>query len=509
MRMARETRGRRLRPHGGMLATAIAMAFLASAGGCGGEPPGARAVLLVTIDTLRADHVGTYGYPRDVSPSLDRYFARGAVFEYAFSTATETGPSHASMLTGKYPRFHTVGVRNAQHVLADPDTTLAERARASRIRTGAVISNFVLHSRFGFDRGFETYEDDFPSRELNRELPEQIARDAVDETLELVESFGGERWFAWLHLQDPHGPYDPPEDRSNDGSAAGPRGSGETLGPRTSVGVAPGLSMDLALEVGDGVSGYGKIPSYQRFGEERSLGEYVDRYDREIAFADRQLGRLLDHLDRTGALEHTLVIVTSDHGEAFGEDGYFFAHGHSLGPEQTRVPLAMFGAGVEPARFETPVSNIAVFATILNALGLSHDAVVEQSPDLWRVIRGEADAATPSRAFANGWTQDAVLASGLWLRQDRFDRGAQRFAQPPLPPLLGIGTLPGEQVHIVSPHPSHRDPAARPVAAARETLDGFVTEANAVDRSLEPVRQAPGELGASDRQKLRDLGYVR
>ena len=334
----------RVRARVGVAAAWLAV-ILFGAGCSGGSSSGqVGSVLLITIDTLRADHVSCYGYERATTPRLDERAATGVRAEWAFSACSQTAPSHASILTGKYPRFHTVGVHNAKYVLHPGADTLAERCRAAGLRTEAVVSNFVLHRKFGLAQGFDVYEDGFPDRELNREMPEQVAENTTDEAIAALERVRGDRFFAWLHYQDPHGPYDAPSAPDSARFDAKPSGGAE----------------DLTLEIGEKIDGFGAIPPYQVFGEERTLGEYERRYDLEIAYLDEQLGRLFAALEEGGFLEDTLVIVTADHGEAFGEDGFYFAHGHSLGLDQTRVPLVFFGAGVGAGRtISSPVASRA------------------------------------------------------------------------------------------------------------------------------------------------------
>ena len=184
--------------------------------GCGTEPSNApatqiRSVLLITIDTLRADHLSGYGYVRPTSPQLDRFMDRGQRFRWAFSTSSRTAPSHVSIFTGLYPSATTVSVENGKYPLDAQTPTLASLAQRAGVRTAAIVSNAVLNRRLGLDRGFEVYDDVLPEQERNRFHRERIAEDAVAAALLQLEEFGSERFFLWLHLQDPHGPYTPPQ----------------------------------------------------------------------------------------------------------------------------------------------------------------------------------------------------------------------------------------------------------------------------------------------------------
>lgn len=458
-----------------------------------------RSVVLITIDTLRADHLASYGYFRSTSPALDRFLERGTRFEYAYSPCSQTAPAHASLLTGKYPRWHTVGIRNAMYALADVDTTLAEICADSGMRTGAVVSNFVLHRRFGLDQGFDEYADEFPDRERNRSMPEQTAEHAVAKARAMLLDMDDEPFFAWFHFQDPHGPYDAPP------IAAGSAGAEA----RMSLDLRPGLK-DRVLPVSESQGGFESIPAYQTFGEERRLAEYVRRYDEEIAYLDHHLATLIDTLETSGRLDDTLVVITSDHGEAFGEDGFYFAHGHSLGPDQTRVPLGFVGPGIAAGRvLSTPVATLSIFSTILNALGLDERPAVEQSISLWPTLRG-AEPAPDVIGFAGSWTQDAAFWRGLYLRKDRVASDTVTFSGDPVPAELDGPEVAGEHLHRIGPAwPATAADLAAEWQPLRRQLHDFMRVSTDVDRQIEGTRIKPAALDSADRDKLRRLGYIK
>ncbi len=230
-------------------------------------------------------------------------------------------------MVGRYPSFHTVGVLNGLFQLNPSAVTLAEVLSANGYRTGAIIGNPVLRAAVGFDQGFETYDDDLEGRELNRpRTRERTAERVVDLAQTWFDGADGRPGFLWLHFQDPHGPYKPPE-----GWAPFQATGADQLGG--------------SLPVGLDQSGYGAIPKYQVLGDERRIAGYVRRYDAEIAFFDHQLNRLIAFLSDRGLLDSMLVILTADHGEAFGEDGFIFGHSHSVGLDQVSVPLVIAGPG--------------------------------------------------------------------------------------------------------------------------------------------------------------------
>ena len=255
---------------------------------CGDGPTEYRSAVLVTFDTTRADFLSPYGAPENLTPNLARLASESLVFDDASTVAPLTLPSHASMLTGLYPPRH--GLReNGIAALPDSADTLAEAARAAGFQTGAFVAALVLDASFGLDQGFDVYAG--PSREdggkssHTAELPADVV---VDRALAWLRDRDPERpFFLWVHLFDPHGPYEPPE-------------------------------------------------RYRPIGTDDPRGMYMG----EIGFADAQLGRLLDALRADGSLDETFVAFTADHGEAFGEHGEP-THGAYVYETTIRVPLLL------------------------------------------------------------------------------------------------------------------------------------------------------------------------
>jgi len=468
------------------LAAPLVLGLVALAAGCGPDPPG-RSVILITVDTLRADHLPAWGYPRETAPHLDRFLERGARVEWAFSAAPSTAPSHASIMTGRYPSFHTVGIRNGDHVLSDEETTLAEICSDAGLATAAVVSNPVLQRFLGLDQGFDIYDDDLTGSERHRDLPDQRADVAVDKALGVLDSLGDRPSFFWLHLQDPHGPYDPPGFEERRFEAEG----------------VAAVDLDRKLETGTDDVGFERIPAYQAFQGVRSVREYVDRYDAEIRFLDGELRRLTDRLDADGRLEDTMVVITSDHGEAMGEEGFFFAHSHSVSLDQTRVPLAFVGGGVEAGRvIRGPVPGIDLFATILDYLDLP---VPEGSPSrsVLPALRAEDASPGASRtAFTEAVTQRGIARGGRYLRRNLVDFTRQ-------PPPSAKGKTDWRQVRLSE---SLVGFDGEPVEAAKRellgALQGFHVRAEQSRARLDAVRRS-AELSQEERERLRRLGYGR
>lgn len=269
----------------------------------------APSFLLITIDTLRADHLGAYGRGSAQTPNLDRLAASGLLVENAFTHSPVTLSSHAALLTGRLP-FQT-GVRsNSLYRLSDDETTLAETLKAQGYRTAAFVSAAALDHRFGLDQGFEVYNDQMHPTEGGQLIAERGASEVVSTSLAWLDDVGESPFFLWVHFFDPHHPYSPPE------------------------------------------------PFRSRFAD--------SPYEGEIAYTDHEIGRLLDAIDRA----NTLIVVTADHGESLGEHGEQ-THGIFVYDSTLRVPLILAGPGISPARMQQgPVGLVDVHPTVLGKLGI-------------------------------------------------------------------------------------------------------------------------------------------
>ncbi|HEV7501852.1 MAG TPA: sulfatase-like hydrolase/transferase, partial [Vicinamibacteria bacterium] len=288
-------------------------------------------LLLVTIDTLRADHVGVYGAPTARTPSLDGLATRGARFEQAQSPVPMTGPSHATILTGLYPPVH--GVRDNVVFSLDPKhQALATLLKAQGYRTAAFVGAYPVASAFGFRQGFDTFSEDFKDSPIPGAGAQRPASDVVDATLGWLATPGDAPSFVWMHLYDPHAPYDPPEPY------------------RTQFAGRP--------------------------------------YDGEIAYTDAQLGRVFEWLRSSSHDQDTVVAVLSDHGESLGEHGEV-THAVLLYEATLHVPLLLAGPGV-PAGVTVParVTTVDVAPTLLRLLGLTPPPAMT-GRDLRPALRGE------------------------------------------------------------------------------------------------------------------------
>jgi len=346
------------------------LALISVSGGCNGEgadePAAKLNVILVSIDTTRADHLGCYGHPLLKTPNIDRLAAEGVRFEQCIVAAPVTLPSHASMLTGVYPFVHKVRDNGTFRLHAD-NQTLAEILRDAGYATAAQVGAFVMNQSFGLDQGFDVYRDvGYTLAEEARERAgsEIDAEQVTDGAIKLLGRVAPGPFFMFVHYFDPHQPYAPPK---------------------------------------------------------RLADKYFDPYSAEIAFVDEQLGRLLDALAEQGLDDDTLIVLTSDHGEGLGQHGEtthaFFVYDTTL-----RVPLIFWSPGRLPAGWTTAecVRSIDIAPTILALLGaapLAHGQGVDLSP-LWRTPLAELDLEAYSETFYTkynlGYSQLRALRADGW-----------------------------------------------------------------------------------------------
>ena len=400
-------------------------------------------VLLVTIDTLRADAVSAYGNPAASTPVLDALAARGARFTTAVANVPLTGPSHASILTGLIPVRH--GVRdNGGFVLPDEVPVLTERFRDAGYRTAAFVSGYPLVRRFGFGRGFDTYDDSLPHGNDPRRAPyvERSADRTTDLVLRWLEApavgeapaaGGGTPWFLWVHYYDPHAPYEPP---------------------------------------GDLATRFAARPYYG-----------------EAAFVDRQLGRLLRRLDERGWSSRTLVLVTSDHGESLGEHGED-SHGIFVYDSTLRVPWIMAGPGIPAGgTVDTVARLVDVAPTLLECAGIAGSGDVDGrslcGASAGRPLRDEPTyAESLSSLLHMGWAPLHAWRTRQW-----------KLIEAPRLELYDLEKDPAEAHNLAGERPDLVQQMRRPLQAAMSAPTPLA--AKAVDAEAAERLAALGYVGGA------------
>ena len=305
-------------------------------------------VLLVTVDTLRADHLGAYGYRRATSPHIDALARRGVAFDQAYTYWPKTRGSFVALLTGRLAAQSGYG--KTHPLLIDFNPTLASVLQEAGYDTVAVVDNPNVAASLGYAKGFARYRETWEESALASETARAHAITA--EAAAYLGAATPERPFLlWLHYVNPHAPYEPPapfDQAFQDAAAA----RGPVLAP---------------------VAGFhGGVPR-QGARAGRTLGFYVAQYDGEIAAVDAEIGRVLQALEASPVRDRTLVLLSSDHGESLGEHGYFFDHGENLFDPSLRIPLLLTGPGIPAGRRSDALATTLDFVpTLLDALEVSY-----------------------------------------------------------------------------------------------------------------------------------------
>jgi len=399
-------------------------------------------VLLITIDTLRADYLSCYGSKIAATPNIDALAARGVRFAQAIAQVPLTAPSHASILTGAYPQMHKVRDMGG-FVLDSKIPTLATITSQAGLDTAAFVGAAVLNRHYGMNRGFEVYADDMKDKTPLKKLPgvvaevraEIVMRRALDwlEKRAKQQNASG-HFFMWVHYYDPHFPYDPPE------------------------------------------------PFRSRYGKNLYAGE--------VAYADDQVGRLLEGLSQRGLRDKTLVVLLADHGESLGDHGEY-THGVFLYDSTVHVPLIVAGPGVPTGRVVgQQVRSIDVMPTILDFLGLSPGAEAQGVSLLPALVEGKGvrsnycymETLYPKTTM--GWSELRGMRTDEW-----------KLIVAPKPELYQSAQDRSESSNLVSKRPAEAD-----------QLQKKVWEVAGPPQSLGELKPQP--LDEERRRELQALGYV-
>jgi arylsulfatase A-like enzyme len=433
-------------------------------------------VLLIVIDTLRADHLGILGYPRDTSPCIDALAREGALFRSAYAQCSWTSPSMVSLFTGR-----TVSERRLE--LPRDVTTLAERFRDQGFATAAFVGNVLLTPENGFDRGFGLW----------LEAP-TFARDA--RLFDWIRSCAGRRSFTWVHIGDPHDPYIPPADYRSEPD-------GQAL-----------LSEEQERHYRAAAASLGLV---QVDASKAEIEREIRNYDDELRWVDRQVRELVDAYAAAGLLETTLVALTSDHGEglwkredfqslerrraaAQGEpptllNSFKQTHGNQVYEELVRVPLVLHGAGIPRGLvLDFPVENVDLPPTLLELCGLPRDPALEGHSLTLLFAAGRARAWPREEAFSTTELVSALVTRDGWKLILPTEQGRALLELEP--ELYDLGADPHERVDLA---PARPELVRRLSARIAERLAG------GLKRGTRPLE---AELEANA-PALEALGYSR
>jgi arylsulfatase A-like enzyme/Flp pilus assembly protein TadD len=427
---------------------------------CGPRGPAIRNVLLISIDTLRADHLSSYGFPRPTTPNIDAVAREGVQFRNVYSPVPNTLPAHSSMLSGTFPPVH--GIRDNLHKqLADSTLTVAELLKSRGFATAAVVSSFVLDRRFNLNQGFDSYDDRFQAVHKVGDFNERKGDETSRVANQWLDAHSREPFFLFVHYYDPHDPYEPPE--------------------------------PFASQWAD------------------------DLYSGEVAFADRCVGEVIAKLKERGLYDSTLIVITGDHGEMLGEHGEL-NHGFFIYESALKVPLIVRvpRSKAVARQIDQPVGLIDIMPTIASLVGAPPQKQA-QGLDLSPWLSGEGAglvglAGRPLYAETIAPTTYYGASSLLGVVVDRW-----KYIETSRPELYDLRSDPGESVNLLQKEPARaaamdrelkgivalglRSPAAGSDAAldtaARERLEalGYLSRGgNAPEVAFDRSKEDPKDL---------------
>ncbi|MDZ7790986.1 MAG: sulfatase [Xanthomonadales bacterium] len=453
--------------------TLILLLLTAMAAGCSNEEPQPPDIFLITIDTLRTDRLGAYGYDEDLTPNLNRLAENGTVFERAVATAGTTWPVHASMLTGLYPRYH--GLRRNGLELGDDIPLVTELLADAGYSTGSFVSFRAMHFRGQLHRGFQAASD----RQMigKGEDPIRDGEETTQMALDWLTSQSGSSSpnFMWLHLFEPHGPYELTDYSRQWMDKSGYEGF-----------LQDGASNDeLHKRIKDIVSSSDHVAALNAL------------YDGEIKLADSLVGRVLDQLEADDRLDNAIVIVASDHGQGLGENGNM-GHGPTLREDVIHIPLIVRDFRSQAGnRVDRTVSAIDLAPTIADAaLGIELPGV--QGYSLMPLLTGEPGKIQQREVFA-----EVELKPDLDKAPNWYDPEAT--------------ALYADKLKFVTRHDEIAvfNPRRRPSAETRlnepEVNEALIAYIESVRREFLAGEIEPREVELTNKEieTLKSLGYIQ
>lgn len=394
-------------------------------------------LLIITIDTLRADHVGVYGYKKIKTPNIDTLGKNGVLFSQAFCHVPLTLPSHCSLFTGALPIFH--GVRDNGYRLPSFNVTLVEIMKEKGYKTAAFVGAFPLDSRFGLDNGFDVYDDLYGSKNIVRDLSfiERKAEEVNEKAMEWLVQNQNKKFFIWIHYFDPHTPYEPPPPFKN---------------------------------------------------------EYIGReYDGEIAYTDAIIGELIDKLDQLKLTDHTLIILTSDHGEGLGDHNET-THGIFVYDSTLRVPLIFHNPKMLPKNRVVPdqLGLIDIMPTVLDLMGFEKKPDVQGKSFKSAIFKGKS---SPDKFVYI--ESVAAMMDRNWAPLQGIRSQEWKYIDAPIPELYDLKNDPEEENNIIGSNP-------RIAKRLRKELQKAIKD-HSSPRSSHVFKT---EIDEETREKLISLGYI-
>ncbi|OGP86623.1 MAG: hypothetical protein A2Y95_00955 [Deltaproteobacteria bacterium RBG_13_65_10] len=464
------------------------------------KAPG-RNIVIILVDTLRADALGCYGYERPTSPHIDRLASQGVRFENVVASSSWTIPTVASLFTGVHPVVHQV--TNYESVLSDKFITMAEAFQAAGYRTAARISNIFVNASHGYLQGFDDahivqnlfkqlfFSELLAQARITRHYDFAPGNELSDAAIHWLRLHRSEPFFLYLHYYDPHFPYDPPE-------------------PYAMRWVDPAMAKRYPYHAFVGKSLWNIVSEYKlglrRKPEEIAYNRAV--YDGEIRYVDGQIGRVLNYLEATGLDKNTILVFTADHGEQFFEHGERL-HSKSLYNEEIHVPLILRVPGYPPRVLKRRVRALDLYATLVEMADLPRrwkdkDEAIRikrqtMGPSLVSFMRGgDLPAMYQDQAFSSldiDHVKKEAFFEGPWKLIENISRG-DSLPRPPRE-LYGIVDDPHERHDLTSSEALILDQLVRKRSAEIRAM---------AHRSIGPAPRKV--LSPNQERKLKALGYI-
>jgi arylsulfatase A-like enzyme len=418
-------------------------------------------VILITIDALRPDHLGCYGYERNTSPNIDRLAKEGILFKNAVAQASWTLPSFVSILTSLYPIKHQVDESNKR--LSTKLVTLPEILRKNGYVTMAFVSQTPhLHRLYGLNRGFDLYKFD-PTGKASAQ------NDVVISWLGWLEKNYRGKFFLMIHYFDPHISYSPPR-------------------PFNEIFLNDSLYEKnhlVAPKINDGPwNGTGGIPKVAAKDNITNLNYYISQYDGEIRYTDTYIGKLLEEINRLNLTNRTIVIVTADHGESLGEHNSYFKHGDFVYDTLIKVPLIIrIGKKSIVKLVKSQAESIDITPTILDILNIQFNETIDGESMIPLIFEPKRD----SEAFSET-DKFKSIRTNEWKYIHNFDNNSGE--------LYNLKKDPKELKNVINEEPEIAE-------KLRKKL--FKWMAEAVNKSVEPEK---AEIDEETKERLRSLGYL-
>ena len=425
-------------------------------------------VILLTVDTLRADHLSGFGYELPTTPFLDSLAKESVVFQNAVPTWTKTNQSFAGILTGKYCFSTGIGDEVAS-ILPRRNVTMAEALKNEGYRTAALVSNANLSRYFGFSDGFDEYVELWqkqkgPARERGWDTADQVTERGV----RWLSKNHKKKFFLWVHYIDPHTPYTPPASYQNLFNSKAPAD----------------IPSEVPLE---------KMKPSTRLGNRRDLAFYVAQYDGEIRFTDDQIRLFVERVRELGLLDNTLLIFTADHGEGFGEHELYFDHGKFVYQTDAHVPLMIrYPKEIPgPRNVDSVVSLADLFPTVLDFLQIAPPLNISGQSLRSLLVSGKGDQSEP--VFIESDTQLAVRTQDWKFIQTHA--GERLFYE-----LYDLKKDPFERTNLLGRGlPQEKE--------LREKLENWLQRVRLAGQRRKFLQV--GELDLRTQEQLRSLGYVQ